>query len=65
MSKDINVKLTFPMNGNQVLSSVSWMIQRSLIAVTINTYISALRKIHLTKGIDEPTLRPALVTALI
>ena len=53
------------MSGNQVLNFVAWLIQRGLKSVTINTYISALRTIHLTKGIDEPALRPALVSALI
>ena len=53
------------MTTNQVLSFISWFMKRGLEAKTINAYLSGLRMIHLTKGIDEPTLRPAIVSAIL
>ena len=62
---DLKVRFSFPMTSSQVISFVSWLLKRGLKANTVNTYVSGLRTIHLTKGVDEPALRPALVNALI
>ena len=53
------------MTTNQVLCFVSWLMKRGLEAKTINAYLSGLRTIHLIKGIDETTLRPAIVAAIL
>ena len=62
---DLSVKFSFPMTTNQVLCFVSWLMKRGLEAKTINAYLSGLRTIHLIKGIDETTLRPAIVAAIL
>ena len=53
------------MSTNQVLVFIAWLIKRGLEGTTINSYVSGLRTIHLTKGIDNPALRPAIVSAII
>ena len=53
------------MASDNIIVFVSWLVKRGLSANTINTYISGLRTIHLTQGIDQPALRPPIVTAII
>ena len=53
------------MASDNIIVFVSWLVKRGLSANTINTFISGLRTIHLTQGIDQPALRPPIVTAII
>ena len=53
------------MSSDNVLAFVSWLIRRGLSAKSINAYISGIRTIHLTKGIDQPALRPPIVNSII
>ena len=50
---DLKVRFSFPMTSSQVISFVSWLLKRGLKANTVNTYVSGLRTIHLTKRVDE------------
>ena len=63
--KELNIKFHFPMSSDNVLAFVSWLIRRGLSAKSINAYISGIRTIHLTKGIDQPALRPPIVNSII
>ena len=63
--KDMSIGFSFPMNSNQILIFTAWLCKRGLKGDTINYYLSGLRTIHLTKGIDQPALRPAVVAAVI
>ena len=53
------------MTSENVIIFVSWLIKRGLTAATINSYISGLRTIHLTQGIDQPALRPPIISSII
>ena len=63
--KELKIKFFFPMSNENILSFVSRLILRGLTSKTINAYMSGLRTIHLTKGIDHPALRPQLVNSII
>lgn len=52
-------KFKFPMQKNEILLFISWLLtKRKVKGNTINVYISALRTIHLTKGVVIKELRP-------
>ena len=53
------------MTSDQVLVFIAWLIKRNLAGKTINSYLSGLRTIHLTKGVDSPALRPPIVNAIL
>ena len=63
--RDFSIRFSFPMSSDQVLIFISWLMKRGLEASSINSYISGLRTIHLTKGIDLPALRPPIISAVI
>ena len=63
--EEMNFKFSFPMGTNQTLLFIAWLVRRGLKAATIDNYISGLRTIHLTKGVDQPALRPAIVAAVV
>ena len=54
-------KFKFPMKQNDILFFISWLLtERKVKSNTINVYISALRTIHLSKGVIVKELRPGL-----
>ena len=52
------------MTSDQIVIFVSWLIKRKLSAATINSYMSGLRMIHLTQGIDIPALRHPIINSI-
>ena len=59
-------KFKFPMNQKDILTFISWLLtERRVKSSTINTYISALRTIHLAKGVIVKELRPGLLLKCI
>ena len=62
---DMNTRFYFPMTSNNIVAFVAWLVAKGLTSATINSYISGLRTIHLTQGIDEPALRPPIVNSII
>ena len=56
--RELNIHLQWA----PMLVFLAWLIRRNLKANTINSYMSALRTIHLTKGVDSPALRPPIVS---
>ena len=63
--KDLDFQFRFPMTNEQVLWFTAWLVKRGVQGVTINSYISGLRALHLVKGIEPPALRLAIVSAII
>ena len=53
------------MTSDQIVIFVSWLIKRKLSAATINSYMSGLRMIHLTQGIDIPALRHPIINSIL
>jgi hypothetical protein len=58
--------INFPMTKNDVLLFTSWLLTtRGIKATSAEVYLSALRQIHLVKGLEVPTLRPEIVKTVI
>ena len=53
------------MTEEQVFVFVAYLLDLNLKSVTINTYLSALRNWHLTRGHSITNLRPDVVKALL
>lgn len=52
-------KFRFPMKQKDILTFISWLLtERRVKSKTIDVYISALRTIHLAKGVLIKELRP-------
>jgi len=63
---DTGKNINFPMSTEDVLLFVSWLLTiRGVKAATAESYLSALRQIHLTKGMIVPILRPDIVKTII
>ena len=57
--------MTLPMNEGQTLSFIAWLVKRGLKARSINSYLSGLRMLHLTQGVELRNLRSELVKQVI
>ena len=55
----------FPMEENDVISFVAWLLEEGLTASTINTYMSGLRQLHLALGFSAVNLRSQLINTII
>ena len=63
--KDLNIKFYFPMSSSHIVVFVAWLVSKGLTAATIKSYISGVRTIHLSQGVDEAALRPPIVNSII
>ena len=63
--RDLNIKFSFPMEANQTLCFIAWLLNRKIKSCTIRCYLSGLRTIHLTKGLDQPALRPPIINSIL
>ena len=58
--------INFPMTTNDVLLFTSWLLTtRKVKASSAEVYLSALRQIHLIKGMVVPSLRPDIVKTIL
>lgn len=58
--------ISFPMTTNDVLLFTSWLLTiRGVKASSAEVYLSALRQIHLSKGLIIPVLRPDIVKTIL
>ena len=60
-----DLPLTFPINQNIILVFIAWADSRGLCASTINSYLSALRQLHLSLDIPIPVIRSDLVHQIL
>ena len=63
--KVCGINFRFPMTEDQVFIFVAYLLDLNLKSVTINTYLSALRKWHLTRGHCVTNLRADVVKAVL
>ena len=63
--RNLDINISFPMTNVQTLAFLAWLIRRGLKSSTINSYMSALRTIHLTKGVECPALRPPIIASVL
>ena len=65
-SEDTGRSISFPMSSEDVLLFTGWLLSvREVKASTAESYLSALRQIHLIKGLVVPALRPDIVKTIL
>ena len=57
--------LTYPVGQNVILLFIGWLHKRNLSATTINSYLSGLRQLHLSLGLQIPVIRTDLVKQVL
>ena len=59
-------RMELPLSGVDVLAFTSWLLEkRGVRGVTVDAYLSALRQVHLAKGVEPPNLRPEMVKMVV
>ena len=59
------VRMTFPMDENQILNLVGYLFDRGLKGKSVGKVLSSLRTLHMVEGVPSPCLRTQLVSAVI
>ena len=60
------VLMDFPFDTRKTLIFIHWLFDvRKVASSTVNSYLSGLRYLHLTKGIDAPALRPPIIEQML
>ena len=63
---DTGKDLSLPFNTEKTLIFVAWLLEvRKVKSVTVDKYLSGLRMIHLTQGLDIPSLRDPIVKLIL
>ena len=58
--------MDFPFDTRKTLIFIHWLFDvRKVASSTVNSYLSGLRYLHLTKGIDAPALRPPIIEQML
>ena len=60
-----NLPLNFPLSQKHILLFLAWLTKRERSASTINSYLAALRQLHLSLGLEIPTIRTDLINQLL
>ena len=59
-------RFTFPMSQSDIMLLSSWLlIKREVRGATVEAYLSAVRQIHLAKGLTPPDVRPEIVKTVL
>ena len=62
----LNKSMSFPFNLEKTLDFVGYLIKdRNCSSNTINSYLSAIRMAHLSKGVDCPHLRQPIIDLIL
>ena len=60
--KEIGRKFSWPMTTDDTLTYVYYLVEvRGLRVATVNNYLSGIRQLHVTKGLQPPKLRDEIV----
>lgn len=62
---DTERTLSYPLEQDDILFFIGWLNNRGLSSSTISCYISALRQVHLSKGVQPPLLCTDLVNQIL
>jgi hypothetical protein len=58
--------MSLPLSKEKTVLFIDWLIRdRKVKATTINSYLSGIRQLHVSKGMEPPNLRPAVVNLLL
>jgi len=60
-----NTIVSYPLSQGDLLIFISWLNNRGLSPTTISSYLSGIRLIHLTVGLEAPDLRSDIVSQVL
>ena len=60
-----NTIVSYPLSLGDLLIFISWLNNRGLSPTTISSYLSGIRLIHLTAGLEAPDLRSDIVSQVL
>ena len=64
--KEKKTDMSLPLSKEKTVVFIDWLIRdRKVKATTINSYLSGIRQLHISRGMDPPNLRPAAVNLLL
>ena len=64
--KEEKRRMELPLTEEDIVIFISWLIEkRNLKSTTINGYLSGLKQLHVTKGMEPPIIRTSIVTSLL
>ena len=64
--QETGVTFSLPLQERDVLLFTSWLIvRRGVRAATADCYLSAIRQVHMTRGINPPNLRSDLIKSVL
>ena len=64
-SEQTGIPISFPLNQATTLAFAGWLSNSGISCSTINTYISGVRQIHLTLGLEPSQLRTSIVNQVL
>ena len=60
--KEVSRKFSWPMTTDDTLTFVYFLVEvRGLKVATVNSYLSGIRQLHISKGLEPPKLREEIV----
>lgn len=62
---ELGKSISLPLSQPDLIIFIAWLGNRGISASTINSYLSGIRLVHLTKGLETPILRSGLVNQLL
>ena len=63
--KDTGMMGQFPVNEDDVLTFVAWLLHKGNCSSTISAYLSGIRAAHLEKGLNPPLIRSDRVNTVL
>ena len=64
--EDSDRQVVLPLSEADVLTFTSWLlVKRGVRGATVDAYLSALRQVHLVKGVEPPKARPEIVKMIV
>mgnify|MGYP003891633467 CR=1 FL=1 len=62
---ETNSSFSLPLSSTDILTFTAWLLNRGVKASTISSYLSGLRQVHLSNGIDIPIIRSDLISLIL
>ena len=65
--KDRKIKIELPISSRDTMIFIDWLVtDRALSAATVNSYLSGIRQLHLTRGMEPPaTIRTKFIDQIL
>ena len=64
-SSETNSIFSLPLNTSDILTFTAWLLNRGVKSSTISSYLSGLRQVHLSNGVDIPIIRSDLISQVL